>query len=474
MATEFNTNNGVNTNLKKTQVAVATENGEVGILDTRLTKTTTQVVGAAVLGALAGLIAADTLNVDFIRKQSKQDPAIAKALEEANASIAKAKEAADVVAFGNVDKSSTAVGDLVAYINTAEAKVAELNNRVAELAAARDQAVADKTAEIEKCDARYQEVQRDLAALRESLARAEAEVNQAKASKADVDRNLKLAERAIYEIESRPTSAIEGSLRVQDLHDVTTHVAKALDDARDHTLYTMTANQSVEDVYTNIVGQLAAQTAAPNRRVTKIAFACGYLGEYSSVVTLEDGTSLELPGPIAMAIYVFHRDAFGVPSGESGRAGEVKFRGGVGYDFVADGSNVNDDNSALAKTTSAIRGLFWSYASGIIYGLQHFNGVPSLASDILAQILRRSDDPLKFLALFAAHKYVFEASAPVDVRAGLEQIKQDVVEAKKVNFNRDLSMIPVEHIHSSDISSSYHHTMSREEANALMPDEVRY
>lgn len=472
MATELNTNTGTNTNLKKTQVAVSTEDGEVGILDTKLTKTTTQVVGAAVLGTLAGLIAADTLNVDFIRKQSKQDPAVAKALEEANASIAKVKEAADVVAFGNVDKSSTAVGDLISYINTAEAKVAELNNRVAELTAARDQAVSDKAAEIQKYDERYQEVQRNLAAMRESLARFEGEANQAKAAKAEADKTIKLAERAIYDLESRSARTVNGSLRFKGLHDVINHTSMALDDVRNYTLGIMTSNQSVEDVYENIVGKLNEQIVASNRKVKGITFKFHDNGEYSSIVTLEDNTAVTVPGPVAMAIYVFHQGAFRIPTGVSEQVGNVKFDGDKGsHEIVVQRSHILNDNRELTKTTSATRGLFWAYTSGIIHGLTHFERVPVTANAILEQIVQHHNDPLEFLALFAASSYTFEATTPVDVRAGLEQIKQDVVEAKKLSFDRDLQLIPASRI--SNVVSTYVHTMSREEADALMPGEDR-
>lgn len=47
---------------------VATADGGVGILDTRLTKRTADVVIGTALGAVAGILAADLLNVDFLRR----------------------------------------------------------------------------------------------------------------------------------------------------------------------------------------------------------------------------------------------------------------------------------------------------------------------------------------------------------------------------------------------------------------------
>lgn len=49
------------------KISVQTESGGAGYLDTRLTKTTGQVVLAAVLGVLGGVVAADALNIDRIR-----------------------------------------------------------------------------------------------------------------------------------------------------------------------------------------------------------------------------------------------------------------------------------------------------------------------------------------------------------------------------------------------------------------------
>lgn len=420
------------------QVAVSTETGEVGILDTRLTKTTAQVAGAAILGALTGFFAADALNVDMIRKRAKQDPKVQEALNAANKAIKDVKTAADKAQFGSVDSSSNGVQDLISYINTAEAKVDELQARVVELTAARDEAVTAK----QQLDAQLQELEN----IKLELARARADLTEAN----ERNRNLEItnrdneakviafrnAERQYYTY-AKVANALGTSASTPP-----NVVSRAKKNALRDVVKRSTSMLTPEVVESQIVSEARRQIISRGRKVSKITF---YKERSDRVakLTLDDNSVINVNPGVGIALIYAHKGVFTKEAGtpDVGTFTQIEARSELDTRIPNNPRALGVANGVVESAVGrgAVTAIFWSLYSDY-NNFVSANGAD--LSDMYAAAAIDDDftDVRNSIAIIVAGAS-YAASAPVDISATISQVTEDISFARQASesFKSDLA-----------------------------------